>query len=376
MYIHIGGSFKHDRDGNLRYVDGECDTWQVNPELLTVWEFYEKVRISRYDVDLVEGIYYLKPSKSLDDGLKQIIGDDTVREVLDVMKGHGEVHIYVDHIPNFAEIVPVSLVLMFPAPGDPLELGGGVCSDAGGGVFSDAGGGVLVMLVEVGSMRMRHFMRKEKLKAAYKHAVPVTEGMNQWDKTGIPPVQPPPARKMPRRPKGKRVLEEWEGHTNMSRKGRQMTYQKCFQKGHNSRKCKAQGPTTAPQPKNTNASEEQVPVEDSQHPTTVTENYDFRIPLSQVVNPTPVNDPMSVQNQNEENTNPATVQQQKNRVQIPTKRQNKKGRRSSASTTTNPPTVAPHATIETPQQPKKRVKTTAKEPPRHRAKSVGNRSNQ
>ncbi|GKV06937.1 hypothetical protein SLEP1_g18754 [Rubroshorea leprosula] len=980
MYIHISGSFKHDRDGNLRYVDGECDTWQVNPELLTVWEFYEKVGIGRYDVDLVEGIYYLEPSKSLDDGLKQIIGDETVREVLDVMKGHGEVHIYVDHIPNFAEIVPVSPVLMLPAPGDPLEPGGGVCSDAGGGVCSDAGGSVfsdagglcsdaggsrineneafhevgerrdnnsdeqdgifneadnveepeeneyehgledfpklsdnedeetilardnlrhysstqqhadniniavqgeddaeihsgdevsyqttsdeedseakhgvrrkarhpvfdesegnqeielgmiflnkkqfkkavgqlsirggreitwkkndklrmravcknekcdwkillamdtptnswmvktfynshtcsrivtnkvctssvaadhLVKTRGVSSLRMNrgdvfeairddlgveltpvqrkktkdklkkkfesvsnaeynrlfdyanelrskdpeasvvlqccrqsvdttptflrmyvcfsalkkgflagcrrvigvdgaflkgaykgelltavgrdannqmypiawavvevekketwewffeelrkdllmgdgsrfcimsdqqkaveelfpcaehrfcarhkysnfrkqdkgkelqkafwkcvkartipeftkaldeltslkpsaretmlntnpkhwcraffqtetksdivdnnmceifngllvesrhkaivslhqdlrafcgqrtvarrefgdrkfvddfgprtweklvanmrgsrrckflwpgsncyevqengadvymvnvderkctcrewdltgipcrhamvainarkekaedyvsHWYRKEKFKAAYEYAVPVTERMNQWEKTGMPPVQPPPARKMPGRPKGKRVLEEWEGHTNMSRKGRQMTCQKCFQKGHNSRKCKAQGPTTVPQPENAHASEEQVPVEDSQHPTTITENDDSQIPLSQVVNPTPINDPMSVQNQNEENTNPATVQQQKNR-----------GQRSSASATANPPAAAPHATVETPQQPKKRVKTTAKEPPRHRAKSVGNRSNQ
>ncbi|GKV18734.1 hypothetical protein SLEP1_g29074 [Rubroshorea leprosula] len=87
--------------------------------------------------------------------------------------------------------------------------------------------------------------------------------------------------------------------------------------------------------------------------------------LSQVVNPTPVNDPMSVQKQNEENTNPATVQQPKNR-----------GQRSSKLATGNPPAGAPHATIETPQQPRKRVKTTAKEPPRHRAKSIGNRSNQ
>ncbi|GKV50220.1 hypothetical protein SLEP1_g56932, partial [Rubroshorea leprosula] len=116
MYIHIGGGFKHDRNGNLRYVDGECDTWQVNPDLLTVWEFYEKEL--------------------------QIIGDDTVREVFNVMKGHGEVHIYVDHIPNFAEIVPLSPVLMLPAPGDPLEPVDGVCNDVGGGVYSDVGGGV------------------------------------------------------------------------------------------------------------------------------------------------------------------------------------------------------------------------------------------
>ncbi|GLT28470.1 hypothetical protein SLA2020_034030 [Shorea laevis] len=132
MYIHIGGSFKHDSNGNLRYVDGECDTWQVNSDLLTVWEFYEKVRIGRYDVELVESISYLKPNKSLDDGLKQIIGDDIVREVFDVMKGHGEVHIYVDHIPNFAKIVHVSPILMLPGHGDPLEPTDGVCSDASG----------------------------------------------------------------------------------------------------------------------------------------------------------------------------------------------------------------------------------------------------
>ncbi|GLT36396.1 hypothetical protein SLA2020_107780 [Shorea laevis] len=146
MYIHIGGSFKHDNNDNLRYVDGECDTWQVNPDLLTVCEFYEKVRIGRYDVALVESISYLEPNKSLDDGLKQIIGDDTVREVFDVMKGYGEVHIYVDHIQNFAKIVLVSLALMPPALGDPLELADGF----------------VVMLVGVGSMKMRHLMRLVK----------------------------------------------------------------------------------------------------------------------------------------------------------------------------------------------------------------------
>ncbi|GKV33693.1 hypothetical protein SLEP1_g42167 [Rubroshorea leprosula] len=86
MLIHMGGTFKHDNNENLQYVDGECERWKVNPDLLIVWEFYEKVKFGRYDIELVESISYLESNKSLDDGLKQIANDDIVREVLNVLK--------------------------------------------------------------------------------------------------------------------------------------------------------------------------------------------------------------------------------------------------------------------------------------------------
>ncbi|GLT36395.1 hypothetical protein SLA2020_107770 [Shorea laevis] len=48
-----------------------------------------------------------------------------------------------------------------------------------------------------------NWCRKEKFKAAYGYVVPIIEGMNQWEKTEMPPVRPPLAKKMLRRSKGK-----------------------------------------------------------------------------------------------------------------------------------------------------------------------------
>ncbi|GKV53161.1 hypothetical protein SLEP1_g59699, partial [Rubroshorea leprosula] len=52
--------------------------------------------------------------------------------------------------------------------------------------------------------------KKEAFLASYQFEVPTIEGMSQWKKTGMPLIQPPLTRKMPGRPKKKRVLEEWE----------------------------------------------------------------------------------------------------------------------------------------------------------------------
>ncbi|GKV29881.1 hypothetical protein SLEP1_g38759 [Rubroshorea leprosula] len=87
-----------------------------------------------------------------------------------------------------------------------------------------------------------HWYSKQMFMASYESKVLVIEGMNQWKEIKMPPIQPPNPRKMPSRPKKKRQLEEWEGNTSVGRKGRLMTCQKFFKRGHNSRSCKGVPP--------------------------------------------------------------------------------------------------------------------------------------
>ncbi|GKV48639.1 hypothetical protein SLEP1_g55437 [Rubroshorea leprosula] len=80
-----------------------------------------KVSIARYDPDMVEHIWYLEPGKTLSDGLKQVIGDASIREILDILRVHNKVHIYVIHILDFPFVVEQFLAL--PAPGDEANKG-------------------------------------------------------------------------------------------------------------------------------------------------------------------------------------------------------------------------------------------------------------
>ncbi|GKV14699.1 hypothetical protein SLEP1_g25531 [Rubroshorea leprosula] len=113
MFVHVGGRLMQD-DG-LKYVDGKCNVFYVNPDKITVWEFYRKVELCRCDPDMVDEIWYLQLERTLEDGLVQIVNDDSVREVLEIIKVVNVIHICVLHVPNFAF---VELVLPLPAPGD------------------------------------------------------------------------------------------------------------------------------------------------------------------------------------------------------------------------------------------------------------------
>ena len=64
-------------------------------------------------------------------------------------------------------------------------------------------------------------------------------GPKFWEKKGIDPPQPPSYKKTYGRPARNRRKEGGEygsGH-ELSRKGRVMTYQACFEKGHNKKIC-------------------------------------------------------------------------------------------------------------------------------------------
>ncbi|GKV22910.1 hypothetical protein SLEP1_g32721 [Rubroshorea leprosula] len=81
--------------------------------------------------------------------------------------------------------------------------------------------------------------KKQAYIDTYKNFIIPIDGMQFWADSGMPEIEPPIPKKTPGRPKKKRHLEEWEMAfgSNMSRKGRVMTCQACFKKGHNSRTC-------------------------------------------------------------------------------------------------------------------------------------------
>ncbi|GKV32893.1 hypothetical protein SLEP1_g41459 [Rubroshorea leprosula] len=73
LFIHIGGRLI--QDSGLKYVDGECWDWHVDIDKLTVKELFQKISIARYDLDMVEHIWYLELGKTLSNG-KATPGDD------------------------------------------------------------------------------------------------------------------------------------------------------------------------------------------------------------------------------------------------------------------------------------------------------------
>ncbi|GKU96024.1 hypothetical protein SLEP1_g9305 [Rubroshorea leprosula] len=100
---------------------------------LTLFELYTKIGIAGYDADMVNQIWYLEPRKTITDGLKPIRNDDDIRDVLAVLNVEKKVHIYVSHVLDFVEIIPI---LSLPAPSDkgnvednPAEVEGRVEND-------------------------------------------------------------------------------------------------------------------------------------------------------------------------------------------------------------------------------------------------------
>ncbi|GKV18372.1 hypothetical protein SLEP1_g28768 [Rubroshorea leprosula] len=134
-----------------------------------------------------------------------------------------------------------------------------------------------------------HCYSKHMFMASYEYEVPVIEGINQWKETKMPPMQPPNPRKMPGKPKKKRQLEEWEGKTSVGRKGRLMTCQKCFKRGHNSRSCKGVPPNIQEQNEDQATPQEEQPQGVDENIGANVENPMSQVedPLSQVLNETP-----------------------------------------------------------------------------------------
>ncbi|GKA52061.1 60S ribosomal protein L34 [Tanacetum coccineum] len=81
---------------------------------------------------------------------------------------------------------------------------------------------------------------------AYSYFIKPVGGSAMWPNTREDPPLPPVQRKMPGRPRKLRIKHVTERDNVISRSGRQMTCQVCWQKGHNKKTCKNE-----PQPKPT-----------------------------------------------------------------------------------------------------------------------------
>ncbi|XVF44774.1 hypothetical protein PTKIN_Ptkin02bG0150900 [Pterospermum kingtungense] len=75
---------------------------------------------------------------------------------------------------------------------------------------------------------------------AYKYALQPIKGPHEWKRSGLEPILPPPARKMPGRPKTSRTKLKGEPKTkggHLSRAGNINTCSLCKKEGHNKRRC-------------------------------------------------------------------------------------------------------------------------------------------
>lgn len=84
--------------------------------------------------------------------------------------------------------------------------------------------------------------------------MPPLHGEKMWPQGEGFPVLPPPAKKMPRRPKKKRnknPLEEKhpKNPTKLRKHGTPMTCSNCNKQGHNRKGCKSEEVIRAPKPK-------------------------------------------------------------------------------------------------------------------------------
>nr|XP_043611501.1 uncharacterized protein LOC122583133 [Erigeron canadensis] len=82
------------------------------------------------------------------------------------------------------------------------------------------------------------WFEKAKWQDAYAYSIRPVRGSTHWRKVRNEPPLPPIQKKMPGRPKKKRVRHATEDPIRVSRVGRQMTCKICNEKGHTRRTCK------------------------------------------------------------------------------------------------------------------------------------------
>ena len=79
------------------HVGGEINYWDdVDPNrmsILVLWKVLKQVGYISY-----ENVYYLVLGRTLDNGLMELKTDAQCLRMLGVIKGHDELHIYVEHL--------------------------------------------------------------------------------------------------------------------------------------------------------------------------------------------------------------------------------------------------------------------------------------
>ncbi|GKB06126.1 pentatricopeptide repeat-containing protein [Tanacetum coccineum] len=95
-----------------------------------------------------------------------------------------------------------------------------------------------------------HWYSQDRWFEAYQFSIKPIYGSNMWKKQSNKPLLPPIVVRMPGRPKKNRVKAKSENNSQVSRVGKQITYSKCYEKGHNRRNCDKEQLSKSPQMKN------------------------------------------------------------------------------------------------------------------------------
>nr|GFC18524.1 hypothetical protein CTI12_AA105810 [Tanacetum cinerariifolium] len=96
---------------------------------------------------------------------------------------------------------------------------------------------------------------KNKWFESYQYSIRPVPGTKLWKKSDLPKPLPPGERKLPGRPRKRRIRHPSEYDHEISRVGRVMHCHRCWQSGHNKSKC-----TNAPKPKPDNFYE--IPIDE------------------------------------------------------------------------------------------------------------------
>ncbi|KAL2926817.1 Presenilin spe-4 [Bienertia sinuspersici] len=91
-----GGAFKNGCNGDLIYVGGKAKTFEIDPDALCLhWLMDLAKSCGNYNV--IEGFFYRIPKDTTENCLRKVENDDTVREMLELMKNSRCLEVYVLH---------------------------------------------------------------------------------------------------------------------------------------------------------------------------------------------------------------------------------------------------------------------------------------
>ncbi|KAL2928950.1 putative hemoglobin and hemoglobin-haptoglobin-binding protein 3 [Bienertia sinuspersici] len=108
LKIWHGGAFKNGRNGDLIYVGGKAKTFEIDPDVLCLhWLMNLAKSCGNYKV--IEGFFYLISKDTTENGLRKVENDDTVREMIELMKNSRCLEVYVLHGLNVPALTPTSI---------------------------------------------------------------------------------------------------------------------------------------------------------------------------------------------------------------------------------------------------------------------------
>ena len=100
--LHHGGLFQD--LPNVSYVGGEVNYWDdVDPDRMSLpklWKIIKQVGYLSYD-----NVYYLLSGRTLDNKLMELKIDEHCIQMLEAIRGHDELHIYVEHTISEPKVV-------------------------------------------------------------------------------------------------------------------------------------------------------------------------------------------------------------------------------------------------------------------------------